>query len=508
MAVWRGGRIEVINLHKVEEMKPEVMLPEELEPLEGIAYWQPPPGRWSYYDIGSEVVEKPWGGGYAVNIEQIWAFGDDLWMTTYDEGTVRMDLRDGSYEIYPDIRGHRIVMDSRGHIWTGGLRGLHEYDGVKWIDHQGPPIPSGWQVGTSYMTPVADPKGNIWFVGKMDSTFWVDSNLSGVSRCVLWRYDVEEGNWSEYPLDFLKSLERFRGFYADSEGNVWIAMPEEVLEGGRWKVKTRIMRGVPEGDQISWTMWELGDYQHKDERFWFQELFGKLWLSAKPLGDTGGQEVFSGTFVFDGESWTKVADEPIGRLMWDPQGNVWTSGEGAWAFWTNRAPRKADMVAMFDGERWYYCDGSNAPEELIEVKDKLFRVPDPWGNYIAVDSSGVWIACYGGIVVRWEPPSRPFVEEMEARPSGYELYPVYPNPFNSIVNILFSLGVSGDVRIGVYDVLGREVRVLVEGRVGEGVHRVFWDGRDGVGRDVASGVYLVRMDAGGFNKVRKVVLVR
>jgi len=52
------------------------------------------------------------------------------------------------------------------------------------------------------------------------------------------------------------------------------------------------------------------------------------------------------------------------------------------------------------------------------------------------------------------------------------------------------------------------VRVLVDGIQSAGRYRVVWDGRDEFGRAVASGVYLVRMEASPFQKIRKVTLVR
>ena len=84
----------------------------------------------------------------------------------------------------------------------------------------------------------------------------------------------------------------------------------------------------------------------------------------------------------------------------------------------------------------------------------------------------------------------------------------FPNPFNSSTAVVYTLPEAAHVKLVVYDLLGRVVKVLVNGVQDAGRHRTVWDGRDNGGSDVASGVYLVRMEAGGFNKVRKVVLVR
>ena len=83
-----------------------------------------------------------------------------------------------------------------------------------------------------------------------------------------------------------------------------------------------------------------------------------------------------------------------------------------------------------------------------------------------------------------------------------------PNPFNAQVVIGFSLPDACFVRLGVYDVLGRKVRTLVDGEMSSGSHRVVWDGEDDGGRGVSSGVYVVKLDLGGKVLTRKVVMVR
>ncbi len=62
------------------------------------------------------------------------------------------------------------------------------------------------------------------------------------------------------------------------------------------------------------------------------------------------------------------------------------------------------------------------------------------------------------------------------------LYPNHPNPFNPRTTIRFDLPAAGQVRLVVYDLAGRLVRVLVEGEVSAGSHEAVWDGRDATGR--------------------------
>ncbi len=83
-----------------------------------------------------------------------------------------------------------------------------------------------------------------------------------------------------------------------------------------------------------------------------------------------------------------------------------------------------------------------------------------------------------------------------------------PNPFNPSTRIEFLLPRPGHVRIEVFDVNGRLIRVLADGHLASGGHSVDWDGRDRTGTMVSSGVYFYRLTAGKESLSRKMVLLR
>ena len=64
------------------------------------------------------------------------------------------------------------------------------------------------------------------------------------------------------------------------------------------------------------------------------------------------------------------------------------------------------------------------------------------------------------------------------------------------------------VRLAVYNMLGQEIRVLVNGNKAAGQHRVLWDGRDAHGRAVSSGVFLYRLTAGENHATGRMLLVK
>ncbi len=88
-------------------------------------------------------------------------------------------------------------------------------------------------------------------------------------------------------------------------------------------------------------------------------------------------------------------------------------------------------------------------------------------------------------------------------PTSYALDANYPNPFNPTTIISYQLPVAGIVRLTVYDILGKEVAMLVDENKKPGYYQVSFDGSG-----LASGVYIYRLQAGSFVQTRKLCLVK
>ena len=93
-------------------------------------------------------------------------------------------------------------------------------------------------------------------------------------------------------------------------------------------------------------------------------------------------------------------------------------------------------------------------------------------------------------------------------PHSFSLSQNYPNPFNPTTEIAFALSEAGTVQLAIYDLLGREVTLLVSERLSAGEYQVSWDGNDRRGASVASGVYLYRLQTDFGAKSRKLLLIR
>ena len=93
-------------------------------------------------------------------------------------------------------------------------------------------------------------------------------------------------------------------------------------------------------------------------------------------------------------------------------------------------------------------------------------------------------------------------------PTAYRLYQNHPNPFNPQTTIRYDVAKTGVVRMFLYALTGQRIRTLVRGVRPAGSYSVTWDSKNDAGREVASGVYLCRMEMDEYRAVRKLVLVR
>jgi len=99
-------------------------------------------------------------------------------------------------------------------------------------------------------------------------------------------------------------------------------------------------------------------------------------------------------------------------------------------------------------------------------------------------------------------------EAVETLPKAFALKQNFPNPFNPITSIAFEMPSDQNVRLTVYNMLGQNVRTLVNDQRSAGRYTILWDGRDDAGHMVGSGVYFYQIQAGSFTKTAKMVFLK
>jgi predicted acyltransferase (DUF342 family) len=98
--------------------------------------------------------------------------------------------------------------------------------------------------------------------------------------------------------------------------------------------------------------------------------------------------------------------------------------------------------------------------------------------------------------------------ETEVVPTEFALSQNHPNPFNPSTSISFALPKAGEVTLAIYNLRGQLVATLHQGAMAAGRQQMVWDGKDASGRQVASGVYVYRLEAGGFVATKKLMLMK
>lgn len=110
------------------------------------------------------------------------------------------------------------------------------------------------------------------------------------------------------------------------------------------------------------------------------------------------------------------------------------------------------------------------------------------------------LSAYGSAVLRADKVT---AIEDENRISSFKLEQNYPNPFNPVTNINFELPSAGLVKLSVYNLLGEEVKVLVNGVLDEGMHSIKFNATD-----FNSGIYFYKLESEGFSQIKKMAVIK
>ncbi len=213
-------------------------------------------------------------------------------------------------------------------------------------------------------------------------------------------------------------------------------------------------------------------------------------LAVSPApGGTGGTYLFAGTGaggVFrstnNGTNWTSVNDGLTDLHIL----TLAVNGTNLFA-----APGRGVFLSTNNGTSWIDVGlTAHWANSLAVCGSYLFAGT---GSTETGTDGGIWRRALSEIIVSVDNITR-------ETPQGFRLSQSYPNPFNPSTTITFELPKSSAVRLSVYDLLGREVSVLVNERRDAGVYEVTFDGSN-----LASGVYICRMQVGSFLACRKMI---
>ena len=179
------------------------------------------------------------------------------------------------------------------------------------------------------------------------------------------------------------------------------------------------------------------------------------------------------------------------------------------------APPSIDITTILGGGYSNYAEAllrvllySQQGTAVVEPGDRLvanipFGIADPQsielGRYIiaGADNKGL-----SKIEIQISYDSAPEL------PIDYALFQNYPNPFNPSTTVRFSVPVTGQVKVSIYNTLGQEVRTLYDNVTERGTKEVRFDGKDKNGITLSTGMYLYRMTAGSFVQSKKMMFLK
>uniref|UniRef100_A0A832G7R6 T9SS type A sorting domain-containing protein n=1 Tax=Ignavibacterium album TaxID=591197 RepID=A0A832G7R6_9BACT len=163
-------------------------------------------------------------------------------------------------------------------------------------------------------------------------------------------------------------------------------------------------------------------------------------------------------------------------------------------------------LLIYNDENWQFIDSSNSPVPSNWFKEGL---SDSRNNKIYILSSFQPYQNYGLIFYNQDSVIVTSAEHNSLTINNFYLSQNYPNPFNPITKIKFSIPKSELVQIRVYDILGKEVKTLLNEYKQAGTYEIeFSTGSFGDASNLSSGVYFYRMISGSYSETKKMILLR
>ena len=281
--------------------------------------------------------------------------------------------------------------------------------------------------------------------------------------------------------------------------------------------------------------------------------FGDLWCydgqtqpyewTQKASIPEGGERYSHSAFTANGKMYVyggRGADYFTNMWVYDPSTDTWTQvnlqGE--------QPPPRAYSVYTQNGNSVFYFGGDGTITSMSKIGGTGLRastsdtvLSDTWEYNIGcntwtrladlpvgltqaaaavVDTQSNHVLLFGGMKSDSTVSGKTYmylregtgVEQVERTPMEFCLSQNYPNPFNPGTNIRFALQKDSHVNLLIYNILGQEIKTLVDKKMDAGYHVVSWDSRDKNGNEAASGVYFYRIEAKEFSQTKNMIILR
>lgn len=421
---------------------------------------------------------------------------------------------------------YAITQDAFGNIWAGGWNYLRRYDGKNWTGYK--MSNSGLNDNRVYFLKI-DSQENKWIgcykdVIKFNGSNWTNYSPSGKffntaafdksgnkwfgADNGLWKYDDKE--WTQLYDPAVKNTV-INSIAVDSLNNKWFATGS----------------GLVKHDEVSWTVYNTSNSGIPSNviESAAADAKGNIWVGFFVTDSTKDP---GGIAKYDGRNWTVfnksnsgLPHNSVNSIVIDKKGNKWicTNGGGLAKFddqsWTvyDHKLGLPDYVYSFAmdslGNMWIGSnhlvkyDGKNIT--VYNASNSSMQNENEIISEIAVDKSGsIWLSTFSGVHMLHYSGVLNGVEIADnVLPSSFQLQQNYPNPFNPGTTIKYTLGVQSHVTIKIFDVLGKEIAMLVNGEKPSGTHSVYFNAAG-----FASGIYYYQLQINGTFQTRKMIFLK
>ena len=442
------------------------------------------------------------------------------------EGTFTNE--DGYYELYLRDDAYRITAGAEG-FWVSAYDSIYVGGDSLWLDFMLSPVgefDGGWQGNINL---VGDHQPQLIYLAIMSEDYQVFR--------ILYEPGPQEVELVNGNYHILAGADGYREVFIMNAINIennWVNFDIHLVQEGLLLPPQIEFAGDVPNDQgrqmrLVWNPGVPGDWGYFEFfSIWRQvnEAPMVLWdfVTTVPwhgmesysavvptLGDSTDMGIYWSTFRVTGHTENPnefydsapVSGYSIDNLHPGAPGGVqaFTGGEGILLTWDS------SMDEDFGYHRIYRHDTDSSDPAIEFTTVDTFYVDDvAEGNYeywiTAVDLNGnesdpsiivtVTLAIDNGLAV----------------PMEFALQQNYPNPFNPSTQIQYALPTDANVTIAIYDLVGRQIRTLVNEQVTAGFHSTLWNATNDMGSSVSAGVYIYTITANDFRDVKKMILLK
>lgn len=417
---------------------------------------------------------------------------------------LRLDIKSSKYIAFPSsevgyLAGDGLILEKTTNSGQNWFRTIinDNFTDVFFMDDN-----KGWFIGNQTLYQTTD--GGVTLIKRTDfpgdrpsSVYFLDS-LTGIVGAQHKIYKTYNGgiSWQEKSIsgisgnagDFTRLF-----FITDSIG--WAISYGYVIKttdgGENWQAKLNAggFRGIHFSDSLYGWVSRIysgihGPFKTTDGgKTWFEQINSSLY------------ETFDVFFNDSLEGFITKLDELYhtsnGGLIWELVPNVT-------GFLSGRFSNILKNEIFLAGKLVYYSvDAGKNWEEVPELRDQFvefIRLLDVNNGYAVGDR---------GLIIRLTESIVDVGGNILPAPEEFHLYQNYPNPFNNSTSISFSLTANAKVKLTIYDSLGRQVKRIADNEFESGSHTINFDA-DGL----ASGIYLYKIEGGGFSEAKKMILLK